>query len=88
MTWLLMRYLRGIKSLQCRIFSTFYSVSPDDLLLRMGEYDLNSMSEPHQVPTLKKHFVFVTDHHGSYRGAPKLTVESLKLAWAKFSTIS
>ena len=25
-----------------------FSVSPDDLLLRMGEYDLNSMSEPHQ----------------------------------------
>jgi len=26
----------------------FFSVSPDDLLLRMGEYDLNSMGEPHQ----------------------------------------
>ena len=26
----------------------FCSVSPDDLLLRMGEYDLNSMAEPHQ----------------------------------------
>ena len=25
----------------------YFSVSPDDLLLRMGEYDLNSDAEPH-----------------------------------------
>ena len=43
------------------IFFVFnFSVSPDDLLLRMGEYDLNSMDEPQ--PHIDRKVQIVASH--------------------------